>query len=153
MASERFMKETAAAEAGARLYQRAGALRTSILAGIIYDWAVAALILASPAPVLALLRIPPPPVPFHFQFAALPLVILPFFYRLAWRDPVRNSGIVGAMVIARLAGFAYLALYGGVRGEPAAFLAFGVVDLAFALAHLALARRAGFSRRELFSLA
>jgi len=150
VATERFIEDD---PARAGLYQRAGALRTSILAGIVYDWTVAALILASPAALLSLLRIPPPPEPYHFQFGALPLVILPFFYRLAWRDPVRYSGVVGAMVIARLVGFAYLAMYGAARGEAAAFVAFGAVDLAFAAMHLALARRAGFARGDLFPFA
>lgn len=125
-------------------------LRLSILAGIVYDWVLAALILASPPALLALFGLPEPPDPFHFRFAAIPLLALPFFYRLAWRDPVRHAGIVGAMVIARLVGFAYLVLYGNACGAPGAFALFGAIDLAFAAAHAALARRAGLGRAALF---
>ena len=130
----------------------AGPLRASILVGSVYDWVLAILILLSPPTLLALLRIPEPADPFQFRFAALPLVALPFFYLLAWRDPDRHGGVIGAMVVARLAGFAYLTLYGTARGEPAAYVLFGLGDLAFAAAHLLLARRAGYTRVDLFPL-
>ncbi len=130
----------------------AGPLRASILVGSVYDWVLAALIFWSPPALLSFFGLPAPADPFHFRFAALPLVALPFFYLLAWHDPDRHSGVIGAMIVARLTGFVYLTLYGGIRGEPAAFALFGLGDLAFALAHALLARRAGFARRDLFPL-
>jgi len=130
----------------------AGVLRASILVGSVYDWILAALILWSPPALLSFFRLPAPADPFHFRFAALPLVALPFFYLLAWRDPDRYSGVIGAMIVARLTGFVYLALYGATRGEPAAYALFGIGDLAFAIAHALLARRAGYARRDLFPL-
>lgn len=128
----------------------AGPLRASILVGAIYDWVLAVLILWSPPALLAFFGLPAPADPFHFGFAAIPLVALPFFYLLAWRDADRHAGVVGAMVVARLAGFAYLTVYGAARGEPAGFSLFGAGDLAFAVVHALLARRAGYTRYDLF---
>jgi hypothetical protein len=127
-------------------------LRRSILVGIVYDWAVAILIFASAPAVLAALRLEPPPEPFHFKQGGLLLAVLPLYYMIAWRDPVRNAGIVGAMIATRVAGFVYLTLYGWSRGVAPAYLAFGLVDLAFGIVHLILARRAGFSTRDLFPI-
>lgn len=127
-------------------------LRRSILAGILYDWVVAILIFASAPAVLAALRLEPPPEPFHFKQGGLLLAVLPLYYTLAWRDPAGNAGIVGAMIATRVAGFLYLTLYGWSRGVAPAYLAFGFVDLAFGIVHAALARRAGFSTRDLFPI-
>ncbi len=139
-------------ERDARLGTRAASLRASILAGILYDWVAAALIFAARPELLAAMRLPSPADPFHFKFAALLLAILPVFYLLPWRDPHRYSGVVGAMIVARLAGFAYLALYGPALHVPATYTAFALIDLAFALLHALLARRARLSMRDLFPL-
>jgi len=133
-----------------RSEDRAAGLRASILAGILYDWIVAILSFAAHPALLAAMRLPPPPEPFHFKFSALLLVILPVFYLLPWRDVQRYSGVVGAMIVARLAGFAYLSLYGAALHVPASYAAFGVADLVFAALHAFLARRARLSMRDLF---
>jgi hypothetical protein len=125
------------------------ALRAVIFAGILYDWLTAALIFLSHADVLAAFRLPQPADPFHFKFAGLLLLVLPFFYVMPWREPRRYARVIGAMIAARLAGFAYLSLYGGLRAEPATYALFGVADLAFAVATLLCARRAGLSARDL----
>lgn len=145
------LKEAGRTDGGA--WARVGPLRASILAGIAYDWLAAALIAASPPPAFRVLGISLPCEPFHFRFAALLLVILPFFYLLAWRDPVRYSGVVGAMVVARLAGFLFLAGHVLLAGAAAAYAGFALADLAFAAVHVALARRAGLSRADLFPCA
>lgn len=129
-----------------------GPLRASILAGSLYDWGLALLILASPPALLALLRIPPPLDPFYFRFPALLLIVLPLYYLLAWRDPDRYGGVIGAMIVTRLAGFVYVTIYGAARGAPTAYALFGIVDLAFSVTHLFLARRAGYTRDDLFPL-
>lgn len=139
-------------ERGASEEARATGLRASILAGIVYDWIVAILIFAAHPAILEAFRIPPPPDAFHFKFAALLLAILPVFYLLPLRDPHRYSGVVGAMIVARLAGFAYLTLYGGALGAGASYAAFGCVDLAFAALHAFLARRARLATRDLFPI-
>jgi hypothetical protein len=139
-------------KAAATRREAARPLRTSILIGSIYDWVLAILILASPAALLALLRIPPPVDPFHYRFSALLLLVVPFFYLLAWKDPDRYSGVIGAMVITRVAGFLYVTIYGAARGAPTAYALFGLADLGFALTHLALARRAGYAREDLFAI-
>lgn len=131
---------------------RTEALRKSIVVAIVYDWIVALLIFASAPAVLAAMRLEPPPDPFHFKFGGLLLVVLPLYYLLAWRAPIRNSGIVGAMIATRVAGFVYLTLYGWMRDVAPAYIAFGLVDLAFGIVHTVLARRAGLAARDLFPL-
>jgi hypothetical protein len=131
---------------------RMSPLRSSILAGIVYDWVVAILIFASAPAVLAALRLEPPPEPFHFKQGGLLLAVLPLYYTLAWRDPERNAGIIGAMIATRVAGFLYLSVYGWSRGVAPAYVAFGFVDLAFGFLHAVLARRAGLSKRDLFPI-
>ncbi|MFN0152661.1 MAG: hypothetical protein ACKVU1_18315 [bacterium] len=139
-------------EHDARLGARTAGLRASILAGIVYDWIAAALIFAARPEHLAAMRLPAPADPFHFKFAALLLAILPVFYLLPWRDPQRYSGVVGAMIVARLAGCAYLALYGAALHVPATYSVFALIDLVFAAAHALLARRARLSMRDLFPI-
>ena len=109
--------------------------------GAAYDAAFGVAILAALEPSAALLRLDVPEDPFYLRLNGVFLLMLAACYAVAAREPLRYRPIVRIAIAGRIAGFALFAGVGVARGLPT-FVALGVADLAFALAHLALMRRA-----------
>jgi hypothetical protein len=88
-------------------------------------------------------RIAPPPDPMHFRFAGLLLLVLPLFYLLPAREPLRYPGVASAAIGARLAGAVFLGLH-VAAGAPLVYSAFAAMDLLFAALHAAGLLSCGF---------
>jgi hypothetical protein len=117
-------------------------LAATLRAGAVYDWILALTIIASPAPLFELLRVPAPADPFLFRLSALPLI---FFGALYWQvsaDPPGRRWAVRLSIAIRFLGGAYvgiLALIHHPHGYPL-FMAIMLIDWAWALVWLALDR-------------
>jgi hypothetical protein len=125
----------------ARAWRRVG---QSILAGAVYDAALAAAILVFDDAASRWLGIPLPDNRVYFHLNGIFLLLLAALYLLAARQPQRHGGIVALAAAGRFAGFLFLGA-AWLGGQPPAFAGLALGDLAFALAHatlLAAARRA-----------
>jgi hypothetical protein len=109
--------------------------------GAAYDAAFAAAILVFTRPAAALMGLTVPADPVYLRLNGIFLLLLAGLYLLPAVDPVRYRGVVAVAAAGRLLGFLYLAT-AWLEGEPRAFLALALVDLAFAVAHTLLLLRA-----------
>jgi hypothetical protein len=120
------------------------ALALALRLGALYDWSLAAVILAAPPALFALLRFPPPVDPFLFRLAALPLLFFGLLYWAAGRRGGEPPLLALSLAFRGGGGAVLLALIGGHRpaGTPV-YLAIALVDLAWALLWWRLAPAAG----------
>jgi hypothetical protein len=119
----------------------AARLATALRAGALYDWLLAAVILAAPGPLFELLRFPPPADLFLFRLAALPLVFFGLLYWTAGRRPTDGALFRLSLAFRGAGGLFLLALTGAHQpaGQPV-YLAIALVDLAWAILWWGLAR-------------
>jgi hypothetical protein len=116
-------------------------LALSMAIGAAYDAAFGVAIMLFLEPAGALLRLEVPDDRFYVRLNGLFLLMLAAVYGAAARHPARYRAVVWTAIVGRSAGFAYFAGEGLSAGVPT-FVVLGVADLAFALAHLVLIRRA-----------
>ena len=120
-----------------------GRLAAILRAGALYDWTLAAIILAAHPAVFRLFRTPPPDDLYHFRMNALTLVLLGLFYWSAAGSPGVRRWATGLAVAMRLAGGSLLILLTLVHRPPGAatYLAFGLLDYLWGAALIAALRR------------
>jgi hypothetical protein len=113
-------------------------LRASLVAGALYDFGVAVLMVAAPQVLSRAFAVPLPGERFYLHLLALLLLMLSGLYLLAARDPRRYSGVVAIAIAGRLVGgvlFAYAALtepaHAGLWWTAAADAALGISLAAF----------------------
>lgn len=116
-------------------------LRGTLIAGALYDFLFAAVMLGAPTLVAGPLRLPLPGEAFYLRVLAVLLVMVGAVYLVAARDPARHRPLVAIAIAGRFCGF--LAFASAALGRPELaglwFVASG--DLAFSLIHLAASRR------------
>lgn len=117
------------------------ALRATLVAGALYDFAFAALMLLAPRVLASVFALPLPGEPFYLRLIAVLLSILGATYLYTARDPAAVPGLVGLAVAGRLAGFAVLAASAAGRPELSGLWGAALGDLAFAVAHAVTGRR------------
>jgi len=116
-------------------------LGVSLALGAAYDAAFGVAILIALRPAAALLGLDVPADPTYLRLNGVFLLMLAAMYAAAARAPLRYAAVVGTAIVGRTAGCALFAwVHAG--GGPATFLGLAIGDLAFAVAHLALWRRA-----------
>lgn len=112
-------------------------LRWSLVAGAVYDFVFAFLMLAAPELPERLLAVPQPGEPFYLWLMAVFLFMVGAVYLLAAYDPISYRGLIPLAILGRTAGAAVLAA-GAASGPDLGglyFLAAG--DFAFAVVHAA----------------
>lgn len=118
-------------------------LRLSMGVGAVYDAALGLAIVLALEPLSRVLPIPFPAEPFYARMQGVLLLGLALFYAFAALDLERNLRIAAGAVAVRSVGGAYLLGYAATGAIAPCFLLFGAADLAFAVWHLAMMRRAG----------
>ncbi len=116
------------------------ALSYSLYLGAAYDALFAFLLVALPLEVGNLLRLPQPGERFYLWLIAFFLLALAVFYFLVGRDPQRHRDFLRLAIGVRLVGSAVVAAAAIGRPDLRGLLVVAFGDLAFGLAHLALAR-------------
>ena len=123
-------------------------LGLTMLAGVIYDWAVGLPILFAPGFITRLFGFPFPTDLMYFRGGGMVFVTLPFFYLLAYANAKRHIAVVAAAIVVRSLGFAFFVIHCLFLGEPPIFILFGLADLAFAVVHYYFLRRSGYGLRR-----
>jgi hypothetical protein len=123
-----------------RRFHLLGLLRGSLVAGALYDFGFAVLMVAAPRVPARMFNLPLPPLPegaFYLWILATLLVMLAGLYLAAAYDPRRYSAIIAVAIAGRAVGalaFAIAALRGPDLGG---LVPLAVADLAFSLVHAA----------------
>lgn len=112
-------------------------LRASLVAGALYDFALAASLAAVPELPARLLGLPLPGESFYLAFMAIALTMLAAFYLLAAKDPRRYSGIIVVAIAGRLLAAAALARAAWDRPDLGGLYPLATADAAFGLVHAA----------------
>jgi hypothetical protein len=117
-------------------------LRTSMIAGSLYDALFAIVNLIVPGIGARVLGLTLPEDEVYLRFTGVFLIILALFYLLPAIHPGRYLGNVAVAIIGRTLGaiFLFAAVIGW--GRPPVFLLLGAGDLLFALLHAGLLARA-----------
>jgi len=115
-------------------------LRGTLVAGAVYDFGFAAVMLGAPGLVTGPLRLPLPGESFYLRVLAVLLAMIGSVYLVAARDPRRNRALVAIAIAGRSAGFLALSSAAAGRPELAGLWVAAGGDLAFALLHLAASR-------------
>jgi hypothetical protein len=115
-------------------------LAGTLVAGALYDLAFAAALLLAPELVSETLGLPLPEPRFYLRLVAVLLAMVGASYLAAARDPWRLRAVVAIAIGGRFAGFVALALAAASDPALAGLWPPAVVELAFAIAHLATAR-------------
>jgi hypothetical protein len=121
----------------ARRFRWPKLLRASLVAGALYDLAVAALLVAAPGPLSRLTGLPMPGERFYLLLIAVLVTMLAALYLLAASDPRRYSGVIAVAIAGRLAAAACLAAAAAGRPDLGGLYPLAGADAAFALAHAA----------------
>lgn len=121
----------------ARRFRLVGLLRASLVAGALYDFVFAGLMVFAPQVAERAFSLPLPGEPFYLHLIAVLLLMLGTLYLAAAQDPRRYSAIVVVAIGGRALGA--LALGAAALGRPdlAGLWPLAGADLAFALAHAA----------------
>ena len=117
-------------------------LRTSLIAGSLYDVVFAVFTLVVPRLGSALLGIPLPAVEVYLRFTGVFLIILALFYMLPVLHPGRYLGNVSVAIVGRTAGSVFLATAALGFGLPRMFLLLAAGDTFFAVLHFVFLARA-----------
>ncbi|MFY9824284.1 MAG: hypothetical protein WAM82_23110 [Thermoanaerobaculia bacterium] len=121
-----------------RRFRLLSLLRGSLVAGALYDFAFAVLMVAAPRIPARILNLPLPPLPegrFYLWILAVLLLMLAALYLAAAYDPRRYSLIITVAIAGRALGaatFVVLALTGSGLGG---LVPLAAVDLAFSVLH------------------
>lgn len=111
------------------------ALRTSLVAGALYDVAFAAVMVVAPSLPERIFGLPQPGESFYLWLIAVLLCMLAAFYLLAAWDPVSYHGNVAVAIGGRTAGGVVLLLATVGRPDLAGLLPLAIGDLVFAALH------------------
>jgi len=117
------------------------ALSTTLVAGAVYDFVFAGLMLAAPGVLARLFALPLPGEAFYLRLIGVLLVIVGGAYLIAARDPGAQRPLVALAIAGRTAGFAALGLSALGRPQLAGLWLPAFGDLLFALLHAVTARR------------
>lgn len=120
-----------------RRFRLLALLRASLVAGALYDFGFAVLMVAAPQVPARLFGLPLPRGAFYLWILATLLLMLAGLYLAAAYDPRRYSAIIGVAIAGRLLGaiaFAIAALRGPDLGG---LVPLAVADLAFSAVHAA----------------
>jgi hypothetical protein len=115
-------------------------LSRTLVAGAVYDFVLAGIFLVAPRVLSALLSVPLPGQPVFTRVIGVLLAIAGAVYLVAARDPKAARSYVWIAIAGRTAGFLALALSTVGHSELAGLWPPALGDLAFAAAHLAVAR-------------
>jgi len=115
-------------------------LRGSLVAGALYDFCFAAIMIGAPALATEPLRLPLPGETFYLRVLAVLLGIVGSVYLIAARDPHRNRALVAIAIAGRFGGFLAFASAAIGRTDLAGLWIVGGGDLAFSLLHLTASR-------------
>lgn len=111
------------------------AVRYTMLAGAVYDAAVAIAILAAPELLARILDLPMPAEQIFLRFIGVFLLALALFYMLPVLHAGRYLGNVVVAAAARTMGGIFLIAAVAGFGEPRAYLLLGAIDLGFGGIH------------------
>ena len=124
----------------ARRFHLLTTLRASLVAGALYDFGFAVLMVAAPEVPARLFGLPLPPLPrgaFYLWILATLLTMLAVLYLAAARDPRRYSAIIAVAIGGRALGAAAFAA-AALRGpDLGGLLPLAAADLAFSAVHAA----------------
>lgn len=115
-----------------------------MLLGSIYDWVMALLIFLYPK-AITFFGVPFPTDLMYFRWGGLLMLILPFFYLLAYINTEKNIAVVPSAILARTAGFLFLTLHTVLLGEAPVWVMFGLADLLFGVLHYIYFKRCGYA--------
>jgi hypothetical protein len=122
----------------ARRFHLLTTLRASLVAGALYDFGFAVLMVAAPEVPMRLFGLPLPPLPrgaFYLWILATLLTMLAVLYLAAARDPRRYSAIIAVAIGGRALGAAAFAA-AALRGpDLGGLLPLAAADLAFSTVH------------------
>lgn len=121
----------------ARRFRLVGLLRGSLVAGALYDYFFAALMVVRPETATEWFGLPLPGPAFYLTLLAVLLAMLGTLYLAAAQDPRRYSAIVVVAIAGRFLGFLALAAAARRSPELAGLWPLAAADLGFALAHAA----------------
>ena len=124
----------------ARRFHLLTTLRASLVAGALYDFGFAVLMVAAPEVPARLFGLPLPPLPrgaFYLWILATLLTMLAVLYLAAARDPRRYSAIIAVAIGGRALGAAAFAA-AALRGpDLGGLFPLAAADLAFSAVHAA----------------
>jgi hypothetical protein len=109
--------------------------RRLVWAGIIGNFILGTIGIASPGTIIDLLDLEPPSPLVWPRFAAFLLILLSLFYVAGARDPVGTAYAAWMTVLARFGGFGFFLVVGGN------YILFGLYDLLFGLPQAILLHR------------
>ena len=110
-------------------------LKISLVAGAIYDFVFAALMVLAPDLPEKLLSLRQPGDAFYLYLTALLLTMLGCMYLFAAYDPRAYRGVVQVAIVGRFLGFVVLALCAASAADLQGLYPLALGDLFFAIAH------------------
>ncbi|HEX9943813.1 MAG TPA: hypothetical protein VGG03_17510 [Thermoanaerobaculia bacterium] len=123
-----------------RRFRLLALLRASLVAGAVYDFGFAVLMVSAPQVPARAFDLPLPPLPqgaFYLWILATLLTMLAVLYLAAAHDPRRYSAIIAVAIAGRALGAAVFAA-GALRGpDLGGLIPLAAADLAFSVAHAA----------------
>jgi hypothetical protein len=119
------------------------ALSWSLRAGALYDALFALFLVAFPAQIGAIFRLPLPGERFYLWLIAVFLLSLGVFYILVARNPTAQRDFLHLAIATRFAGAVVLGASASGRADLGGLWLIAGADLLFALAHFVLSRTPG----------
>jgi O-antigen/teichoic acid export membrane protein len=118
-------------------------LRVTMLAGAIYDFIFGVPILVFPAVLAPIINIEMPKEEIYLRLCGVFLIMVAFFYYLAFRDLERYLGNVAVAIIGRGIGACFFFTFYFFLNYPRTFFLLGLGDLTFAVIHFLFLREEG----------
>ena len=120
-------------------------LRMTMLVGAIYDLVFGVPILLFPARLAPLINLAMPKEEIYLRLCGVFLIMVAFFYYLAFRDLERYLGNVAVAIVGRGLGAFFFFIFYFFLHYPKTFFLLGLVDLTFAVIHFLFLREEGRS--------
>jgi hypothetical protein len=123
-----------------RRFRLLGLLKGSLVAGAVYDFAFAVLMVVAPQVPARLLHLPLPPLPegaFYLWIMATLLTMLSVLYLAAAHDPRRYSAIIAVAIGGRILGAAAFAVAALTNPGLGGLIPLAVSDFTFGAIHAA----------------
>lgn len=124
----------------ARRFRLLSVLRTSLIAGAVYDLGFALAMVAFPELPARILNLPLPPLPqgaFYLWIMATLLFMLALLYMAAAHDPRRYSAIIAVAIAGRLVGALAFTAAAATGSGLSGLYPLAAADLLFGAAHAA----------------
>jgi hypothetical protein len=110
-------------------------IRFTMLAGALYDAALAIPVMVAPGSLARILGLPMPDTEIHLRFLGVFLLILSLYYLAPVLYPGRYLGNVAIAALGRAMGAAFLIFAVLQYDQPRPYLLLGMVDLVFGMVH------------------